>query len=134
MIGKAQLADQTGSESSGDCKIKLTVLVSTQLIAPELKKDQTFEKGQDVFWPRKLVGRPVQIAVTPQTTAKDVHEPQTRQVEEAKNEDHVFNYGLKVMQMGMFFIQLDDTEREGDGERMMRNWKMLMLYARCSGR
>ena len=47
-----------------------------------------------------------------------------------KNEDHVFNYGLQVMQMGMFFIQIDDTEREGDGERMMRNWKMIMLYTR----
>ena len=71
--------------------------------------------------PESLFGQPVQIAVT-------------GQVEQVENEDHVFNYGLQVMQMGMFFIQLDDTERKGDGERIMRNWKMLMLYARCSGR
>ena len=31
-------------------------------------------------------------------------------------------------------MQIDDTEREGDGERMMRNWKMLMLYNRSRGR
>ena len=31
-------------------------------------------------------------------------------------------------------MQMDDTECEGDGERMMRNWKLLMLYGRCTGR
>jgi len=31
-------------------------------------------------------------------------------------------------------MQIDDTEREGDGERMMRNWKMLMLFNRSRGK
>lgn len=36
-------------------------------------------------------------------------------------EDRIFNYGLQVIQLGIFLMQMDDTEREGDGERMMRN-------------
>ena len=116
--------------------MKITALINIHLITEELRRDQSFEMGQDIFWPRKLVGRPVQIATTNQTKAKDSNqEPQTLQVEaEMKNEDHVFNYGLQVMQMGMFFIQIDDTKRKGDRERMMRNWKMIVLYVRCSGR
>ena len=31
-------------------------------------------------------------------------------------------------------MQIDDSESEGDGERMMRNWKMLMLFNRSRGR
>lgn len=50
------------------------------------------------------------------------------------SEDRVFNYGLQVIQLGVFLMQLDDTEREGDGERMMRNWKLLMLFNRSRGR
>ena len=31
-------------------------------------------------------------------------------------------------------MQLNDTEREGDGDRSLINWKMLMLYFRCRPR
>lgn len=48
--------------------------------------------------------------------------------------DSVFNYGLQVLQLGLFKMQLDDTEQEEDGKRMMRNWKMLMLYSRSRKR
>ena len=70
MIGKAQLEDQATSENSNDCKMKLTTLINIHLITEELRRDQSLEMGQDVFWPRKLVGRPVQIAATNQTKAK----------------------------------------------------------------
>ena len=41
---------------------------------------------------------------------------------------------MQLIQLGVFLLQLDDTEREGDGERMMRNWKLLMLYSRSRKR
>ena len=46
----------------------------------------------------------------------------------SSSEDRIFNYGLQVIQLGVFLMQMDDTEREGGGERMMRNWKLLMLF------
>lgn len=30
----------------------------------------------------------------------------------------------------MLLVQLNDTEKEGDGERCIRKWKLLMLYFR----
>ena len=51
-----------------------------------------------------------------------------------KGQDRILNYGMQVIQLGVFLLQLDDTEREGDGERMMRNWKLLMLYSRSRKR
>ena len=32
--------------------------------------------------------------------------------------------------MGLFLMQLNDTEQEGDGSRIKMNWKMLLLYFR----
>jgi len=49
-------------------------------------------------------------------------------------DDKLFNYGLQVLQLGMMLMQLNDTEHEGDGERSLINWKMLMLYFRCRPR
>lgn len=45
-------------------------------------------------------------------------------------EDRVMNYGLQVLQLGVLLMQLNDTEREGDGERALRNWKLLLLHFR----
>jgi hypothetical protein len=44
------------------------------------------------------------------------------------------NYTLQVIQLGMFLMQLNDTEKEGDGERCLMNWKLLMLYFRARKR
>ena len=49
-------------------------------------------------------------------------------------EDGIFNYGLHVIQLGTLLMQLNDTEKEGDGERSLRNWKLLMLYFRSRSR
>jgi hypothetical protein len=142
-IGQAQTStnrdEATINDSAEYCKIKITAIVNANLITEELRNDQDFGKGNDVFWPKKLVGRPVQVAAVSQPLPTDLNQtptsqPQIPPAEDLKSEDHVMNYALQVMQMGIFFMQLDDTEHEGDGERMMRNWKLLMLYARCSGR
>ena len=36
--------------------------------------------------------------------------------------------------LGIMLMQLNDTEKEGDGERCLRNWKLLMLYFRSRNR
>lgn len=38
------------------------------------------------------------------------------------------------MQLGVLLMQLNDTEAEGDGDRSLRNWKILMLYFRSRTR
>lgn len=40
------------------------------------------------------------------------------------------NYGLWVIHFGLLLMQMNDTEREGDGERAMRNNKLLLLVFR----
>ena len=41
-------------------------------------------------------------------------------------EDRLYNY----LQLGVLLMQLNDTEKEGDGERCIMNRKLLMLYFR----
>ena len=54
--------------------------------------------------------------------------------QDANHEDKILNYGLQVLQLGTFLMQLHDTEKEGDGERNLRNCKLLMLYFRSRQR
>ena len=44
------------------------------------------------------------------------------------------NYALQCIQLGMMLMQLNDTEKEGDGDRCITNWKLLMLYFRSRKR
>ena len=37
------------------------------------------------------------------------------------NEDRVRNYALQYMQLGVMLMQLNDTEKEGDGERCLES-------------
>ncbi len=140
-IGNAMLSDdEENSEWSDHLKIKITTIVNAGQITEEMIRKQNFQKGQTVFWPRRFVGTPVRIVAANQTQPKDSDQRSTREpptsgsVDDSNNEDRVYNYGTQVMQLGTFFMQMDDTKCEGDGERMMRNWKLLMLYARCTGR
>lgn len=51
-----------------------------------------------------------------------------------EKEDRLLNYGLQVIRLGVFLMQLNDTEAEGDGEHSIINCKMLMLFYRCKSR
>ena len=48
----------------------------------------------------------------------------------SESEDRIMNYGLQILQMGVLLMQMNDTEKEGDGEQALRNWKLLLLYFR----
>ena len=77
--------------------------------------------GQLVRWPR------VNLAVLQRPTEMTDND-------DSHDKDGVMNYGLHVIQLGVFLMQLNDTEKEGDGERCLMNWKLLMLYFRARKR
>jgi hypothetical protein len=106
----------------------------------------TIQVGQLVLWQKAHLTIPK--ASTPINTSSsspvpssemtectEVNPPSTT-VHERKEEtpDRLMNYALQCIQLGVFLMQLNDTEREGDGERCLRNWKMLMLYFRAGPR
>ena len=43
------------------------------------------------------------------------------------NNDNVSSYMSNVLGMGLFAWDMEDAIREGDGERMIRLWKFLLL-------
>ena len=70
----------------------------------------------------------------PDTTDEKVPTPQS-DISPLEKEDGVMNYGLRILQMRFLLLELNDTEKEGDAERSLLNWKILMLYfrSRCRG-
>ena len=117
-------------------------LLHVHIIMPFVKTVPALD-GKSLKWPKKLIAKPVRIAAnpenhtslnsSPQEASKPLPSPVT-DLPANGQDDRVFNHGLQVLQMGVFLMQLDDTEREGDGERMMRNWKVLLLFNRASKR
>lgn len=97
--------------------------------------------GQVVFWPLDMLAvyRPTN---PPSRTSDRSADTQVQEnctsaisnISSGNQEDRVLNYGLQVIQLGMMLMQLNDTEHEGDGDRSLINWKMLMLYFRCRPR
>lgn len=96
------------------------------------------------MWPIQLVQKvvlvqPTQLAESIGPNSEDqiqstsVPRPQT-ELSPFDEEDRVMNYGLQVLQLGVLLMQLNDTEKEGDGKRAIRNWKLLLLYFRARSR
>ena len=46
----------------------------------------------------------------------------------------VFDYTNEVISLGLLFLELKDGVREGDGDRVLRVWKYLMLIFKSTGR
>jgi uncharacterized C2H2 Zn-finger protein len=51
-----------------------------------------------------------------------------------KDSDHVLNYSKTVLLLGLLHRNFQDAVKEGDGERVARMWKHLMLYFRARGK
>lgn len=45
----------------------------------------------------------------------------------------VFNYSSAVLNDGLLLLELRDSIREGDGVRVLRCWKFMLLYWRYAG-
>ena len=48
--------------------------------------------------------------------------------------DHVRDYACVLLSAGLFMAELRDAVKEGDGNRMDRVWKYLLLFFRSTGR
>ena len=111
---KLVLTDGNVVQIQGKTPVKITSVLNSD----KLKKDQI------VLWPTNLLAiRQPSILPTPQSD-----------IPPTSKEDGVMNYSLQVLQLGFLLMQLNDTEREGDGNRSLLNWKILMLYFRCRSR
>ena len=47
---------------------------------------------------------------------------------QVQSTDKVANYSHQVIELGLILMQLIDTAKEGDGERSIRNWKIITFY------
>lgn len=113
--------------------VLVNIMVSMIKTVPPLE-------GKCLWWPKSLIAKPVRLALTnpntlhaPETSSQTLPVP-VSELPTNGEEDRILNYGLQILQLGVFLMQLDDTEREGDGQRMMRNWKMLLLFNRAAKR
>jgi hypothetical protein len=87
--------------------------------------------GKLVKWKKEhLALCKVQAKSKDLTEAKDEEKPPSpiSDMPIVKNEEDTVNYSLQVLQLGTLLVQLHDTEKEGDGERSLRNMKLLTLY------
>ena len=97
---------------------KTPVKITAVLNSNEIKADQI------VMWPSSILAvRQPNIIPTPQSDIPPI-----------SKSDGVMNYSLQVLQLGFLLMNLNDTEKEGDGNRSLLNWKLLMLYFRCRSR
>lgn len=96
--------------------------------------------GQQILWPKTLLASfnpptTAQASISPQETPSGPElQTSISDIPHSEREDRLLNYGWQVIQLGVFLMQLNDTEAEGDGERSLINWKLLMLYYRCRSR
>ena len=95
--------------------------------------------GNVVFWPTDLLAlyrsQTVETTERPQSEASNSNlNSNISEIAPGSEEDRNLNYGLQVIQLGIMLMQLNDTESEGDGERSLVNWKMLLLYFRSRPR
>ena len=117
-IGTGTIEDQAIDTASSHIQLRITSISSVASSIASV--------GQLVRWPKATL-----VAVSSQS-------PKASNVEENSlshnEEDRVMNYALQVIQLGVFPMQLNDTEKEGDGERCLMNWKLLILYFRSRNR
>ena len=86
--------------------------------------------GQVVMWPRKTLAIPQERQEETSRKENQPKLPSPMSDMPPENDDRVMNYALQCIQLGVMLTQLNDTENEGDGERSLINWKLLMLYFR----
>ena len=49
-------------------------------------------------------------------------------------EDGVFSYACQLLSLGLLYREFSDSIKEGDGHRVLRCWRYLLLVFKASGR
>ena len=154
LVAAAKIADRnlipTGQVMPSNIPLQL---VSVEYVVPGLenKASPPIQVRQLRIWPEALMLRHTADndsfhASISETSVKSVADTRASNISNCKlpstvseiptsvEDDRIFNYGLHVIQLGTLLLQLNDTEKEGDGERSLRNWKLLMLYFKSRSR
>jgi len=87
--------------------------------------------GQVVLWPKIHLAIPRSRSSNLPPNQEEMNKQGTPASESAvtpREDDRLMNYASQCLQLGVMLMQLNDTEKEGDGERSIINWKLLMLY------
>ncbi|XP_065062180.1 uncharacterized protein LOC135689010 [Rhopilema esculentum] len=50
------------------------------------------------------------------------------------SDDDIYNYQIALLEFGMIVKNFFDAISEGDGDRLLRNWKFMLLYLKEDGR
>lgn len=58
----------------------------------------------------------------------------TTSSEASTDQDHLFNYARSAVSMGLLAMNFTDARRLGDGERLMRIYKFLLLHFKAAGK
>ena len=59
--------------------------------------------------------------------------PNIENTDKAENSDDMFNYNCALLTDGLFFLNFLDAVSEGDGQRLMRQYKLFLLYCKADG-
>ena len=59
--------------------------------------------------------------------------PQSVQPSSSEESDDMFNYQCSLMDHGLLYINFTDAVADGDGDRIMRCWKFLLLHFYSDG-
>lgn len=66
------------------------------------------------------------------TKHANAHQPQT--ISSSQPEDSVFNYSCAALSMCLLLRDFQDARRHGDGERIIKLYKFLLLYFKLAGK
>jgi hypothetical protein len=61
-------------------------------------------------------------------------QPLLTEIHEEVTSDDMYNYQKALMEYGMVILNFFDAISEGDGSRVIRNWKFLLLYFHHDGK
>ena len=127
-LGMGKIADPIHHQNIPQNVVPLKVLAIDNIASNLVKV------GQVVLWPKANLAIPQGPPESGSSVSSSCNAPTVSAYQNPptqSNEDRVRNYALQCMQLGVMLMQLNDTEKEGDGERCLRNWKLLMLYFRA---
>ena len=105
--------------------------IQTEQTVPLFVAAGIISTGQVVMWPREYLAIPQARQEETSCEENQTKLPSPMSDMPPENDDKVMNYTLQCIQLGVMLMQLNDTEKEGDGERSLINWKLLMLYFRA---
>ncbi len=60
-------------------------------------------------------------------------DPIVRESESEAETDDMYNYQVSFLEYGMIVKNFSDAVKEGDGERIIQNWKFLLPYLKANG-